>query len=115
MVFGGLRVRLLTSIDLHISLRPRLGVRSAHQDSFRDSMRSIESRFNRKFGYPWVLFNDVPFEDSFKTAIRRMTRSEVSFHTIPKEHWGYPAHINQTAAKESMAQMGKYVAFLLVG
>lgn len=78
-------------------------------------MRSIEMRFNRKFGYPWILFNDVPFEESFKTAVRRMTRSEVEFHTIPKEHWSFPDHINQTAARLSMEQMGKWVLLFLGG
>jgi len=29
------------------------------------SMREIEDRFNRKYGYPWVLLNEVPFTPEF--------------------------------------------------
>ena len=29
------------------------------------SMREIEDRFNRKYNYPWVLLNEVPFTSEF--------------------------------------------------
>lgn len=45
----------------------------------RDSMRSVEARFNKKFGYPWVFLNDEPFDEAFKVGVRKMTRSEVIF------------------------------------
>lgn len=31
-----------------------------------ESMRSMEDRFNSKFGYPWVLLNEEPFTEEFK-------------------------------------------------
>jgi alpha 1,2-mannosyltransferase len=30
------------------------------------SIRDIEDRFNRKYGYPYVLLNEEPFTDEFK-------------------------------------------------
>jgi alpha 1,2-mannosyltransferase len=30
------------------------------------SIRDIEDRFNRKYGYPYVLLNEEPFTDDFK-------------------------------------------------
>lgn len=29
-------------------------------------MHQVEARFNRQYGYPWVLLNDQPFTDEFK-------------------------------------------------
>lgn len=46
-------------------------------------MRSVEAKFNRKFGYPWVMLNDEPFTDDFKKGVLAMTRSEVVFAQIP--------------------------------
>ena len=30
------------------------------------SMASVEKRFNKRFGYPWVFLNEVEFTDEFK-------------------------------------------------
>lgn len=89
-------------------------------------MRSLESSFNRKFGYPWVLMvrlillllsdtsnkrshtqNDKPFTEDFKKGVLAMTRSEVTFAQIPYEHWSYPDFVNQTKAEQEMRQMGQ--------
>ncbi|KAM0754115.1 glycosyl transferase [Meredithblackwellia eburnea MCA 4105] len=80
-------------------------VRNGEKDSMRDSMRHVEERFNRKFGYPWVFMNDEPFTEDFKRGVRAMTRSEVYFDVIPREHWGYPDYINQTIAAEERQKM----------
>ena len=31
------------------------------------SVRRLEDRFNRKFGYPWLFLNEEPFSEEFKT------------------------------------------------
>lgn len=74
-------------------------VRNGEREAMRDSMRSVESRFNRRFGYPvsslrssrsqacadqgwraqWVFLNDEPFDEDFKVGVMKMTRSEVFF------------------------------------
>jgi hypothetical protein len=33
------------------------------------SIHQVEERFNRGFGYPWVLLNDQPFTDDFKRCV----------------------------------------------
>ncbi|GAA5969993.1 hypothetical protein JCM11641_000222 [Rhodosporidiobolus odoratus] len=80
-------------------------VRNNERESMRDSMRHLESRFNRRFGYPWVFMNDEPFDEDFKKGVMSMTRSEVFFETIPKEQWSYPDFINQTYAAEERQKM----------
>ncbi|KAK4058920.1 hypothetical protein OIO90_000366 [Microbotryomycetes sp. JL221] len=80
-------------------------VRNGEKDAMQNSMRSVEAKFNRKFGYPWVFMNDEPFTEEFKQAVLSMTRSEVKFATIPKEHWSYPDWLNQTKAAEERQKM----------
>ncbi|GAA5931713.1 glycosyltransferase family 15 protein [Sporobolomyces koalae] len=80
-------------------------VRNNEREAMRDSMRSIEMRGNRKWGYPWVFMNDEPFDQAFIDGVKSITRSEVIFHVIPKEHWSYPEWINQTYAAEERQKM----------
>ncbi|WFD06785.1 hypothetical protein MVES1_002139 [Malassezia vespertilionis] len=72
--------------------------RNSDADDLRETMRAVEDRFNRKFGYPWIFLNNEPFDDDFKNEIKRWTRAKVEFGVIPKEHWSYPDHIDQVHA-----------------
>ncbi|GAA5900211.1 glycosyltransferase family 15 protein [Sporobolomyces salmoneus] len=80
-------------------------VRNNERESMRDSMRSVEMRGNRRWGYPWVFMNDEPFDKEFIDGVKSITRSQVYFHVIPKEHWSYPEWINQTYAAEERQKM----------
>jgi hypothetical protein len=40
--------------------------RNSDVDSAVNSVREVEDRFNRKYGYPWVFLNEEPFSDDFK-------------------------------------------------
>ncbi|EGF99049.1 family 15 glycosyltransferase, partial [Melampsora larici-populina 98AG31] len=82
-------------------------VRSSERESMMQSMRSIEDRVNRKFGYPWVFLNEEEFTEDFKAGVKSMTRSQVYFGLIPKEDWGYPSFIDQERANRTRTQMGK--------
>jgi len=33
------------------------------------SIRQMEDRFNRRYGYPWVLLNEEPFTEEFKSYV----------------------------------------------
>ncbi|KAH9822679.1 nucleotide-diphospho-sugar transferase [Melampsora americana] len=82
-------------------------VRSLEREPMMQSMRSIEDRVNRKFGYPWVFLSEEEFTEDFKAGVKSMTRSPVYFGLIPKEHWGYPSFIDQERANRTRTQMGK--------
>ena len=41
--------------------------RNADVDNAVRSVRRLEDRFNKKFGYPWVFLNEEPFSEEFKT------------------------------------------------
>ncbi|KAF9573847.1 alpha 1,2-mannosyltransferase 2.4.1 [Mortierella alpina] len=73
-------------------------VQNKELHDMRKAMRMLESTFNNKYGYPYVFLNDEPFTEHFKTHIIATTNAPVKFGQIPKEHWSYPPHINQTHA-----------------
>ncbi|KAG8217538.1 glycolipid 2-alpha-mannosyltransferase-domain-containing protein [Butyriboletus roseoflavus] len=82
-------------------------VRNSDLPGIMSSMKQVEDRFNRKFNYPYVIFNDEPFTEDFKKRISALTRAEVEFGLIPKEHWVQPPSIDEekaTAARENMVK-----------
>ena len=80
-------------------------VRNQELEDMKSSMRDVEDRFNRKFGYPWVFLNDKPFTEEFKKGVQSMTRSECRFGLVPPEHWSYPSWIDQNKAANARQQM----------
>ena len=80
-------------------------VRNSELEELRQSMEEFEYRFNRKYNYPWIFLNDVPFTDEFKKGVRKMTRAPIHFGLVPKEHWSYPSWIDQHKAAETRKKM----------
>jgi hypothetical protein len=39
--------------------------RNSELHAARSTIREVEDRFNKRFGYPWVFLNDEPFTDEF--------------------------------------------------
>lgn len=76
-------------------------VRNSELGAMRESMRDVEDRFNRKYGYPWIFLNNEPFSDEFKAGVKQMTRSDVRFGFVEKKHWGYPEWIDKNKAAET--------------
>ncbi|KAK6411578.1 putative mannosyltransferase ktr4 [Oleoguttula sp. CCFEE 5521] len=76
-------------------------VRNEEMKDLVQSMQDLERTWNHKFNYPWTFINDVPFTEEFKTEIRKQTKAECRFHTIPEEHWAVPSWINEELFVES--------------
>lgn len=81
--------------------------RNSDIEGLEKTIPMFEQRFNSKFGYPYVFLNDVPFNERFKTAMRKLSTNKMTFGTIPVEHWSYPSWINITRADESRADMAR--------
>lgn len=79
--------------------------RNSDIEGLNKTIPMFEDRFNKKFRYPYVFLNDVPFNEQFKNSIRKFTTNKVSFGTIPNEHWSYPSFINVTKADECRVDM----------
>ncbi|KAM3585904.1 hypothetical protein VKS41_002444 [Umbelopsis sp. WA50703] len=82
-------------------------VRNRELDDMRSSMSHMEATFNWKYNYPWIFLNEEPFTEEFMNLTRSMTKAEVRFGLVPKEHWGYPDWINQTHASEQRNAMAR--------
>lgn len=80
-------------------------VRNSELSEILPSIKNVEAKFNKQFKYPWVFFNEEPFTDVFKEKVRMAISSEAEFGLIPKEHWSYPADIDQEKAAASRAKM----------
>lgn len=47
------------------------------------SIRQIEDRFNRKYHYPWIFLNDVPFTQEFMDIVDGLISGETKFGAQP--------------------------------
>ncbi|KAJ1726584.1 alpha-1,2-mannosyltransferase ktr1 [Coemansia biformis] len=64
-------------------------VRNSELQGLRGSMRMLEDRFNRRYGYPYVLLNDEEFTQEFRDGIATITKNEVRYGVLNSTMWGY--------------------------
>lgn len=76
-------------------------VRNNELEGMLQAMGDLERTWNKKFNYPWTFINDEPFSKEFIRRTKAMTKAEVSYETIPKDHWDIPSWINQDLMKAS--------------
>lgn len=71
------------------------------------SIRQVEDRFNRKYGYDWVFLNDKPFDETFKKITTALISGKTHYGEIPKEHWSFPDFIDQEKARKVREDMAE--------
>ncbi|TVY14032.1 Alpha-1,2 mannosyltransferase KTR1, partial [Lachnellula arida] len=81
-------------------------VRNSELEGIMQSMRQLEFRWNRKYQYPWVFFNDEPFTEEFKAATRKLTSAKCYYEVVPKEHWSLPDWIDEGRFMNSLEYLG---------
>ncbi|KAJ3549442.1 hypothetical protein NMY22_g886 [Coprinellus aureogranulatus] len=69
------------------------------------SVRQLEDRFNRGYGYPWVFLNDQPFTEEFKERVAVLSDSPMHFGLVPSEQWNQPDWIDEGKALASRVKM----------
>ncbi len=69
-------------------------------------IQRFESLFNKKYKYPYILFNNEEFTSEFKIEIVKHTHSNIDFGLIAKEHWDVPDWIDQQKLKRSIRRIG---------
>ena len=78
----------------HYSAKPRAAlislVRNSELDGIVQSMRQLEYRWNRKYNYPWVFFNEEPFSEEFKACCPSsptgtLTDENIGSHSEPHQ------------------------------
>ncbi|KAF8949295.1 hypothetical protein BGZ47_006832 [Haplosporangium gracile] len=73
-------------------------VRNSDGQGARSAIRQIEDRFNRNFQYHFVILNDLPFTKEFKELIQPISKADMTFGLVPREHWSYTEWISPTKA-----------------
>ena len=53
--------------------------RNSEIDAAIRSVREIEDRFNRNFGYPYVFLNEEPFPEEFKRCVLTLSNDSQTF------------------------------------
>ncbi|TFK29920.1 alpha-1,2-mannosyltransferase [Coprinopsis marcescibilis] len=79
--------------------------KNSELDGVVSSIRRMEDRFNKDYGYPWVLLNDQPFEEEFKERVAVLTRANVTFGYISPEIWNQPDFIDEKRASAARAEL----------
>ncbi|KAF5329373.1 hypothetical protein D9619_009451 [Psilocybe cf. subviscida] len=69
------------------------------------SVREIEDRFNRRYHYPYVFLNEVPFTEEFKYLLQNIVSSKAEFGLIPHDHWFQPDWIDEERAAAGRTKM----------
>ncbi|KAG8929618.1 alpha 1,2-mannosyltransferase 2.4.1 [Tulasnella sp. 418] len=70
-----------------------------------ESVKQIEDRFNKEFGYPYVFLNEEVFSDEFRTYTSEVISTKATYGLIPKEHWFQPDWIDEDKAKAAREDM----------
>ncbi len=81
--------------------------RNSDLNGLKHSIPQFENRFNKKFHYPYVFLNEVPFTEEFKNGVKAIVSGNVEFGLIPAEHWSIPKWIDEKKAKDSREDMAK--------
>lgn len=81
-------------------------VRNSELEGMMQSMRQLEYRWNSKYLYPWIFFNDEPFTEEFKAGTRNLTAAKCYYEVVPKEHWSLPDWIDESRFMNSLEYLG---------
>jgi hypothetical protein len=74
----------------------------------RDSVASVEDRFNHKYNYPYVFLSNENFDKRFKEYTTGLASGKTYYGRIDKSIWSYPEWIDQSMAKNRMKKMSYY-------
>ena len=57
--------------------------RNRDAEELRKSMLHMENRFNSRYRYPYVMLNEEPFSEEFKSIVQSSTKSKRTGHCCP--------------------------------
>ena len=69
-------------------------LRNSDLNKFISTMNGLEKNFNHKHNYPYIIFNDVDFDDNFRREIVKHTKSNIEFAKISSIGWSIPSWID---------------------
>ncbi|KAG9048687.1 alpha 1,2-mannosyltransferase 2.4.1 [Tulasnella sp. UAMH 9824] len=72
--------------------------RNSELNGVLESIKMMEDRFNRKFGYPYVFLNEQPFTSDFIKYTSDIISTKAEYGVIPPEQWYQPEWIDEERA-----------------
>ncbi|CAD6445850.1 4e03c49d-b5b0-4125-8f9c-58645fc918c0 [Sclerotinia trifoliorum] len=81
-------------------------VRNSELEGMQQSMRQLEARWNHKYLYPWIFFNDEPFSEEFMAGTRNLTGAECFYEVVPEEFWSLPDWVDEGRFMNSLDYLG---------
>ncbi|KAF7871854.1 hypothetical protein EAF04_003961 [Stromatinia cepivora] len=81
-------------------------VRNSELEGMQQSMRQLEARWNHKYLYPWIFFNDEPFTEEFIAGTRNLTDAECFYEVVPEEFWSLPDWVDEGRFMNSLDYLG---------
>lgn len=75
--------------------------RNSNLEGLAGSIRQAEERFNHRYHYDWVFFNDEEFTDEFKNVTSSIVSGTAHYGLIPKAHWSIPSWIDEDKAAQA--------------
>ncbi|KAK8908124.1 hypothetical protein QC760_003985 [Botrytis cinerea] len=81
-------------------------VRNSELEGMLQSMRQLEARWNHKYMYPWIFFNDEPFSREFMEKTRNATAAECRYEVVPAEYWTMPEWVDEGRFMNSLDYLG---------
>ncbi|VVT54109.1 uncharacterized protein SAPINGB_P003911 [Magnusiomyces paraingens] len=73
-------------------------VRNEELKGIIQSMKELEEKFNSKFNYPWIFFNDKEFTKDFKEMTQAATKAKCQYVTLDPKDWLEPDWIDTEKA-----------------
>ncbi|KAI8090469.1 nucleotide-diphospho-sugar transferase, partial [Thamnidium elegans] len=73
----------------------------------RATMLDVESHFNNRYSYPWVIIGPTLFSRHFRELITHTTNSPVSFGLAPSIEWQEPYWIDIRKAEDASKEMSR--------
>ncbi|PVU93750.1 hypothetical protein BB561_003069 [Smittium simulii] len=102
---GSAEDKYLNSVDPREKAAIIVLVRDSEIEQLKHSIRMMEDRFNHKFNYPYIFFNEKPFTNNFIQTISKTTKSNTTFSLIPHEHWSVPDYIDMKKTKKEHSKL----------
>lgn len=81
-------------------------VRNSELEGMIQSMTQLEARWNHKYQYPWIFFNDEPFTPEFIAGTRNLTSAPCHYEVVPEEFWSVPEWIDEGRFMNSLDYLG---------
>ncbi|CAO3580590.1 unnamed protein product [Absidia cylindrospora] len=79
-----------------------MAVRNEDVQKVRETIRSIEDRFNHQWNYPWVLLCSEGFTEDFIKYTSSIPSGPIFYGKIDPEAFAYPSWLNLDKLKKSM-------------